>query len=78
MSESICDSELRIIYKHGQPEGIRDKGGFLFFFPKVSKYEGQEERYRLEIEQSYRLSDYLLNMLEQHLNNIVDERNEKS
>lgn len=59
----ICDDELQIIYKHGKPKGIRDRGGFLFFFPTVSKYTGQEERYRQEINQQYALADYLLNSL---------------
>ena len=65
MGEVICDSELQIIYEHGQPEGIRDKGGFLLFFPKVSKWSNQEERYREEIAERYRLADYLLKKLEQ-------------
>ena len=56
--------ELKIIYEHGQPHGIRDKGGFLFFFPTVSKYTGQEERYRAEVEELYALADYLLLSLE--------------
>jgi len=59
----ICDDKLQVIYEHGQPKGIRDAGGFLFFFPTVSKYQGQEERYRQEIEQQYKLADYLLNAL---------------
>ena len=65
-SEKVCDDKLQIIYKHGQPHGIRDSGGFLFFFPKVDKYTGQEERYREEIAQAYRLADFLLKSLEQY------------
>jgi len=59
----ICDDELQIIYEHSKPKGIRDKGGYLFFFPSVSKYQGQEERYRRELEQQFKLADYLLNTL---------------
>lgn len=59
----ICDDKLQIIYKHNKPYGIRDRGGFLFFFPFMDKYQGQEERYRQEVEQQYRLADYLLNAL---------------
>ena len=65
MSETICGDKLQIIYEHGQPKGIRDNCGFLFFFPKVDKYTGQEERYREEMAQAYRLADYLLKSLEQ-------------
>lgn len=59
----IHDGELQIIYKNNKPYGIRDKGGMLFFFIKINKYTGQEERYRQEVEQQYRLADYLLDML---------------
>lgn len=53
----------RIIYKHNKPYGIRDDSGFLFFFSKISKFGGQEERYRREVEEQYRLADYLLSVL---------------
>ena len=59
----VCDDELKIIYKHNKPDGIRDKGGFLFFFPTVRKYTGQEERYREELKQQFKLADYLLESL---------------
>jgi len=54
---------LKIVYKHGQPHGIRDENGFLLFFPRVDKYTGQDERYREEIEEQYALADYLLSSL---------------
>ena len=57
--------EYKIIYKHNKPYGIRDKGGYLFFFTDISKYTGQEERYRKEIEEQYALADYLLKQLQQ-------------
>lgn len=59
----VCDDKLQIIYKHNKPHGIRDSGGFLFFFSDISKWPGQEARYRREIEQQYKLADYLLNVL---------------
>ena len=59
--------DLKIIYKHGRPYGIRDGGGFLFFFCRVNKYAGQEERYRREIEEQYRLADNLLNFLKSRI-----------
>lgn len=54
---------VEIIYKNNKPYGIRDSGGFLFFFVDITKYSGQEERYREEIEQQFKLADYLLNAL---------------
>ena len=47
------DGEVQVIHKNGQPYGIRDKGGYLLFFPKVHKYSGQEERYVREIQEIF-------------------------
>jgi hypothetical protein len=55
--------DLRIIYQNNRPYGIRDEGGFLFFFAKIQKYSNQEERYRQEVEQQYQLADKLLGFL---------------
>jgi len=55
--------KFEIIYKHNKPYGIRDEGGYLLFFPKISKYTDQEERYREEIEQQFQLADLLLHCL---------------
>ena len=55
--------EYEIIYKHNKPYGIRDKNGFLFFFTEISKYTNQEQRYRKEIEEQYKLADLLLSVL---------------
>ena len=57
--------DLHIIYKDGKPHGIRDRGGFLFFFVNINKFPGQEERYRKEIEEQYGLARYLLKTLEE-------------
>ena len=56
-------SKLQIIYKHGQPEGIRDDGGYLFMFPSVCEHTGQRERYMRELKERYDLADYLLSAL---------------
>lgn len=66
MSEAakICDIDLKIIYRNNKPYGIRDRCGFLFFFADISKYQGQEERYRQEVEQQYKLADFLLSALQ--------------
>ena len=57
---------LKITYEHGQPDGIRDKNGFLFFFHKVLKYTGQDERYREELKELFELADYLLESLKSY------------
>lgn len=54
---------LQVIYRNEKPYGVRDRNGFLFFFAKVSKFPGQEERYRREIAEQYALADYLLKAL---------------
>lgn len=59
------DRQLKIIYRHNKPYGIRDKGGFLLFFTEISKYSGQEERYRQEAEEQDKLADYLLSSLKE-------------
>jgi len=56
---------LQIIYENNRPYGIRGEGGFLFFFCMVRKYENQDERYRKEIEEQYKLADFLLKKLEE-------------
>lgn len=61
--EMKTHEEAEIIYKQNKPYGIRDKTGFLFFFAEVEKYGGQEERYRQEIGQQFRLADRLLKSL---------------
>jgi len=41
------------------PYGIRDSGGFLFFFPKITYYQGQEERFEDELFELHELANYL-------------------
>ena len=55
--------KIQIIYKNNKPYGIRDKGGFLFFFPGINKFTGQEERYRDEVAEQYKLADDLSDFL---------------
>ena len=62
----LCDDELRIVVEHGRPHGIRDRSGYLFFFRDIHKYQGQDERYRSEIEQQFALADFLLAALLGH------------
>jgi len=60
---AIHDDELQIVYESGRPTGIRDRGGYLFFFLKVQKWPGQEERYLDETKQQDELAEFLLNAL---------------
>jgi hypothetical protein len=62
----LCDNGVRIVYEHGRPSGIRDSGGYLFFFSDIMKYEGQDERYRQEREQQQALAEFLLAALKRH------------
>ncbi len=58
-------SKAEIIYQNNKPYGIRNKGGYLFFFTKISKFSEQEERYRKEIEEQFKLADFLCNCIKQ-------------
>ena len=61
--EFKADGELKVIHKNGQPYGIRDSGGYLLFFPKVSKYTDQEKRYVEEIQETYVLAEKIIKAL---------------
>ena len=39
-----------------QPHGIRDNSGFRVFFPKLTKYQGQDERYEKDTKQQRELA----------------------
>ena len=51
--------DVKLVCEHGQPYGIRDWTGFLVFFHKVQKFNGQEERYRKELAEKFALADDL-------------------
>ena len=57
--------ELKITYEHHKPYGIRDEDGYLLFFPPITQYPGQPERYRSDIEEQFALADFLLQTLAQ-------------
>ncbi len=57
--------KLKIIYKkdllgNKYPYGIRDEGGFLFFFRKVIQYPNQGIRYEKELFKMMFLAEKLL------------------
>lgn len=62
-SMPLCDGEVRVIYEHGEPTGVRDTGGYLCFFNRVSKWEGQEDRYRNELALRARQAEAIANAL---------------
>ena len=68
------DGKLQVINKYGQPYGIRDDGGYLLFFPKVTKFPSQEQRYVEEIQESFALADRIMKALQS--NKEKDENNE--
>ncbi|MBI9060162.1 MAG: hypothetical protein JEZ01_20510 [Labilibaculum sp.] len=57
------ENDLQIIYKNGKPHGIRDRSGYLLFFPEKSRYDNQPERYKQEMYQQNLLAEYLLHQL---------------
>jgi hypothetical protein len=57
--------KLKIIYKNNKPYGIKDGTGFLFFFPEITKFTGQEERYRCEVYEQFMLADFILEKLKE-------------
>jgi hypothetical protein len=59
----IVEGEVRLIMEHGEPKGIRDRTGFLVFFHRVTKYSGQEGRYRAELDLRLRQADVLVTAL---------------
>ena len=63
-----------IVRENGQIKGIRNKGGFVLFFPKVTKWSGQEERYKEELKQQEDLAESITDFL----NDTIDDPNYKS
>ena len=64
MCKKSAHKKLQIIYKNNKPYGIRDDGGYLLFFADVSKFPGQEQRYREEVQEQYALAEFLLETLQ--------------
>ncbi len=55
--------KYQLIFKNGIVYGIRDCNGFLLFFAKVTKYDGQEHRYKSELTEQRVLAEFLLKAL---------------
>ncbi len=60
MANTLIHGQARIVNKYDKPHGIRDDGGYLIFFTRISKYPNQEERYKREIDQQKELANVLL------------------
>jgi hypothetical protein len=54
---------VRVLYEHGEPHGIRDDSGLICFFSPVTKFSGQEERYRRELQDRQEIADFLCKAL---------------
>lgn len=57
-------SKYEIVLKNNKPHGIRNEDGFLLFFPDITKYLNQEERYKEELVEQFSLADYIKLQLE--------------
>ena len=54
---------LQLVIRNEVLVGIRDSGGFLLFFPSITKYAGQESRYKDELKTQRMLADFILSTL---------------
>ena len=62
--KSIHSGELQIVrHASGNAKYIRDKSGLLFTFRKITKYQGQDERYKREVKQLEMLAEFLFSSL---------------
>jgi hypothetical protein len=59
----VLHGNVRLIYQHGEPHGIRDDHGFICFFHRVTKFAGQEERYQRELQERRQTAQFILNSL---------------
>ncbi len=56
---------LQVIYQiNDHPYGIRDSGGFLFFFSSITKYPGQDDRYQRECQDQIDLANVLMTAID--------------
>lgn len=62
-AEPLCDGEVRVIYEHGEPHGVRDTTGYLCFFNRVAKWPEQPDRYREEMALRVRQADVIADAL---------------
>lgn len=62
----MYNTEYKVVYENNKPHGIRNQGGFILFFPDITKYDGQEKRYRNEVMEQYKLADFLKQQLEEN------------
>lgn len=53
-------------YEGTRPHGIRDRGGYLLFFPKITSYTGQPERFKREIAEQHELAETIMTALTNH------------
>lgn len=62
------------IYGDDVPTGIRDWTGLLFSFPGLTKYDGQDERYKRELAQRLLLAKFLLETLKLNADIYLEDR----
>ena len=62
-STPVLHGNVRLVYEHGEPHGIRDDYGLICFFNRVTKFAGQEERYQQELAERRQTAQFILNSL---------------
>ena len=58
----LIEKEL-FIFKGTRAYGIRDEGGYLMFFPYISMYTNQLDRFKREIKEQHELADTIMRVL---------------
>jgi hypothetical protein len=54
---------VRVIYEHGEPHCVRDDSGVICLFNPVTKFPGQDERYRREMRERAAIADFVCRAL---------------
>ena len=55
--------KVEIIYQHNRPYGIRNKNGYLLFFPRITKFPDQDERYKRAIKEQMDFAESLCDII---------------
>lgn len=54
----------------GKPRGIRNRGGYLLFFPDITRYPDQEERYQRELKEQIEIAQTIVKALNMNMTQI--------
>jgi len=56
---------VRVIYEHGEPHCVRDDSGVICLFNPVTKFTGQDERYRREMRERADIAEFVCKALKE-------------